>query len=573
MADDDFQPEKRTIEDLFVGPDYFMIPRFQRPYSWDQANLDDFWRDVIYDNERGYFIGPMVAWRDRLSSIRRVVDGQQRLTTIALLFAVLRDEFHGLGETILATGIHRYLEKANRNNELEYTLQTESESGYLYNGIFQDPPDRQLTPQTDEDKALYQAAAQLRKLVNDEVEKRHSAPANWLANVRDRLLSLRVIWVEHSNEDDAYIIFETLNSRGKDLEPVDLLKNLLFNRLRSRGNRRSDQVRDQWNAMRTVIEGTNNTLLDVNRFILHWWLSQEPYVAQKKLFRAIKAEIRTRAQARERLDSLRSDVIHYRSALDPSSHRWGPEEAKARRSLEALAEFRISQPAPLLLSLMRARYGLNSTKLNVRTFTSTLQTIERYHFQFTMVSQLSSSGGVSEMYAKAARDLFGARSPQAQADVLKDIRQKLVDRAPTRDQFVNDFVNRFVLTDTLTRDSRLVRYVLRTILRLLHPDTNLEDLTVEHILPQDAIGQSGINETLVGSIGNLILVSDAVNTRLGNKPFVDKLLILQTEGAAYDLGGVFDGPTEWGESEILARAKLLAELAYDTVWCLPVPTR
>jgi uncharacterized protein with ParB-like and HNH nuclease domain len=44
VADHDFQPEKRTVEDLFVGPDYFLIPRFQRPYSWDRDNLDDFWR-------------------------------------------------------------------------------------------------------------------------------------------------------------------------------------------------------------------------------------------------------------------------------------------------------------------------------------------------------------------------------------------------------------------------------------------------------------------------------------------------------------------------------------------------
>lgn len=52
-----------------MGPDYFLIPRFQRPYSWDRDNLDDFWRDVVYDNKPGYFIGPMVAWRDPLSSV------------------------------------------------------------------------------------------------------------------------------------------------------------------------------------------------------------------------------------------------------------------------------------------------------------------------------------------------------------------------------------------------------------------------------------------------------------------------------------------------------------------------
>ena len=46
MPQIDFQPEKRTVEDLFVGPDFYLIPRFQRPYSWEPDNLDDFWRDV-----------------------------------------------------------------------------------------------------------------------------------------------------------------------------------------------------------------------------------------------------------------------------------------------------------------------------------------------------------------------------------------------------------------------------------------------------------------------------------------------------------------------------------------------
>lgn len=377
-----------------------------------------------------------------------------------------------------------------------------------------------------------------------------------------------MIWVEHSNEDDAYIIFETLNSRGKDLEVVDLLKNLLFNKLRSQGNRQADPIRDKWNGMRRVIEGTSAGSLDVNRFILHWWLSQEPYIAERKLFRAIKGKIRSRPLARASLDSLCSDVVHYRAALDPASTQWHSSESEARRSLDALAEFRIRQPAPLLLSLMRARFG-TEPRLKIGPLTATLQTIERYHFQFTMVSQLSSSGGVSEMYAKAARELCTAATTEQRAEALCDIRQKLVSRSPNREQFVGDFVHRFLLTNTQTRDGRLVRHVLRTILRLLHPDTNQEDLTIEHIMPQAKIGTDGITEQIVGSIGNLILLPESVNTKLDNKPFPAKQQILSTDGVPYDLGSVLDCAA-WGPSEIDERARLLGELAYDVVWKLPL---
>lgn len=149
MPEIDFQPDKRTIEDLFVGADYYVIPRFQRPYSWDAANLDDFWRDVVYDNGVGYFIGPMVAWRDPASPIRRLVDGQQRITTIAIMFAVLRDQFIALGEANLADGVHRYLEKADRNNERRFTLQTEANSRFLSQAILNSPPDGSVVPASE----------------------------------------------------------------------------------------------------------------------------------------------------------------------------------------------------------------------------------------------------------------------------------------------------------------------------------------------------------------------------------------------------------------------------------------
>jgi hypothetical protein len=217
---------------------------------------------------------------------------------------------------------------------------------------------------------------------------------------------------------------------------------------------------------------------------------------------------------------------------------------------------------------MRARFGPDP-RLAIKHLASTLQSIEHYHFQYTMVSQLSSSGGVSEMYAKAARDLFDAGSPQQRANVLKEFRQKLVDRAPSRDQFVTDFSNRFTLTDNLTRDSRLVRYVLKTILRNLHPETSLEYLTVEHIMPQSEIGTNGIGASTVGSIGNLLLVNSDVNGRLGNKSFSAKLPVLSKEGLPFDIGGVLNN-TSWSPAEIDIRAKMLGELAYDRMWKLPV---
>jgi hypothetical protein len=563
----DFNPEKKSVEDLLVGADYYVIPRFQRPYSWEAANLEDFWNDVVFDNAIGYFIGPMVAWRDTKSPIRRIVDGQQRLTTIAIMFAVLRDQLEALSEAKLASGVHRYLEKADRNNELQFTLQTEARSAFLSNAILKSPPDSTIEPSSEEEAALSSALQQVQRLIEAEVAKRQN-PQKWLLELRDRLLGLKVIWVEHGNEDDAYIIFETLNSRGKDLEVVDLLKNLLLNRLRGTRNARADTSRLKWDKMRDQLEASDGRVrIDANRFILHWWQSRAEYVAERKLYSQIKKTVKSKGAAQDCLTQLTEDGPLYRAVVEPASRAWPIEVAPAGDSLKALALFGVIQPAPLLLSLMRARTA--TPKLNARQFTKTLQSIERYHFQHTVVSQLSSSGGVSQMYAKAARDLYAAgAAQQARVDVLKDIRDKLTKRRPDREQFILAFKERFVLTDDYTRDKKLVQYVLKRLLKQANPTTGLDDLTIEHLMSQDQIA-SGVDMETVGSIGNLLLVSEKVNGRLDNQDFAGKKKILGKEGLPYDIGGVLD-LSDWTAAEIRARCELLAETAYDTVWKLPV---
>jgi len=79
------------IESLLAGA-YFHIPRFQRPYSWDEDNLGDFWNDVIVNKSDDYFIGSMVVYKKDKQQFG-VVDGQQRLTTITILLCVIRDYF------------------------------------------------------------------------------------------------------------------------------------------------------------------------------------------------------------------------------------------------------------------------------------------------------------------------------------------------------------------------------------------------------------------------------------------------------------------------------------------------
>jgi uncharacterized protein with ParB-like and HNH nuclease domain len=70
---------------------FYRIPRFQRPYSWDRENIEDFWNDVVINSDADYFIGSMVVFKPPQADTASVVDGQQRLTTITMILAALRN--------------------------------------------------------------------------------------------------------------------------------------------------------------------------------------------------------------------------------------------------------------------------------------------------------------------------------------------------------------------------------------------------------------------------------------------------------------------------------------------------
>jgi len=113
---------------------YYSVPRFQRPYSWDQENIREFWDDVVRDNPEDYFIGSMVVYKKGNQRFG-IVDGQQRLTTITILLSVLRDTLGSIGEKNLALGLHALIERNNIDDEPEFVLATESSYPYFQDSI------------------------------------------------------------------------------------------------------------------------------------------------------------------------------------------------------------------------------------------------------------------------------------------------------------------------------------------------------------------------------------------------------------------------------------------------------
>ena len=252
----------------------------------------------------------------------------------------------------------------------------------------------------------------------------------------------------------------------------------------------------------------------------------------------------------------------YRSIFEPDVYEWLKEAQPVARSLKALQTFRVRQPTPLVFSLLRAEHDGN---ISLKQLKAALHAIEAFHFQHTAIASLSSSGGISMMYAAAARELYTEGDAQERARHLQAFRKKLAERIPEEATFTVQFMDvRFMSSDTKQRS--LVRYILEKIDDHHRKDqaVDYDKMTIEHIAPESPTGGAKVIDP--GNVGNLIFVSEGLNARLKNKEFSAKKKII--EDADIPLDSVLKKATTWTDNEIKARAAYLAKLAYQKIWKL-----
>lgn len=554
----------------FLSTGYYRIPRFQRPYSWGAEQLEEFWTDTIVESTSEYFIGAIIVFT-RTDDRFDVVDGQQRMTTLTVIMAALRDAFDRCGLPKLANGLHVFIERPNVQFEDEFVLQTETSYPYFHEFIQKHgEPDGDSVKVGSEEEALRKAKAFFAEKFDDLTASIENDPRNKkidvpgliekaLAETRDKLLALRLILVTVDNEDDAYVIFETLNSRGLNLTVADLLKNHLFRHLRSR-NANVDTARDSW---KTILEefARSSASISMDSFIHHQWLSEHEYVSKGKLFRDIKNEV-TKPRAKSYLDALVKDAARYRVIQEPASRTWHQSQRELRESLEALRIFGVDQPAPFVLAVLRA---LDDKIIKLPLAKRALRSVENYHFIFTAITGTSSSGGITKMYALHAREVSSATTAQEAAISIDSLIAKL--KIPSEDVFVASFLE-LAYSSTATKQKRLVQYVLEReyAANCTGAVPDFSRMTIEHVLPESSVSDA-IGAKTIANIGNLIFIDEDLNVKLDSKPFAKKQQLLAAAGQVWVPPEILSAST-WSQATIEARAKNLAEVAYRNLWKL-----
>ncbi len=287
-----YDSQAKSIGDLLSNNQRarIIVPRFQRGCSWEKKHFTAFWKNLrAFKTETAkkggpekYFLGPIVIREESKGAIY-LLDGQQRLATTTILFAVIRNAARALKTQASADFARDVQREMIEKPEGAYALELgELDKLYFEQTIQKDPseaPIAKLRSHTAIDSA--------RKLLEESLRAETAGldPTSSLKYLKELLQVLRSDLIMASipvkSERDAFQIFETLNDRGLRLSVPDLLLNYLMSA--SSTDEEQKQIRGFWNEM--VNEMGQR---DMNRFLRHHWVSRFGDLKSKIRFPPLK---------------------------------------------------------------------------------------------------------------------------------------------------------------------------------------------------------------------------------------------------------------------------------------------
>jgi hypothetical protein len=502
------------IGELFRRGVFYRVPVYQRDFAWTMEQMDTLWEDLmtaLNDNRSEYFLGAIVISHTDEDKRLDIVDGQQRLSAISMIFAAISQAWDALGDTSRAIGVARdYLGSEDRRTKETISKLTLNETN---DSFFQSVVIGKHSPNNTDRKTWGHS----NKLLVEAFEKIKELLNTLLANETDKeakLLELEefidgktyVIVIEAGDESDAFITFETLNDRGLDLAISDLVKNFLFSK--AAGN--IDKFKKFWTEIVLLVGGENMT-----QFLRYFWNAEYETTRERDLYKSIKNTIRNPSSARTMIEKLRKSADLYAALSNPEHSYWLDFSGEYRNYLNALLLFKVTQYRPIALAAM--------DKLKPEKMTDLLRMLMVFSFRYTVVSALN-TGNLDKVYSKTALAISSGS-----VHGLKDIFELLKPVYVDDERFEIDFQQKSISKDDVAR------YILIEINSRLEKDvehTATERngiLTLEHIFPKspkDAwkpyMPKDKEPSDFVYLIGNLTLLEKGKNRNIGNISFEEK---------------------------------------------------
>ncbi len=337
--------DERTIGDVLTNQIRYEIPAYQRPYSWERGNveqlLDDVW-EAFSAHDEEYFIGSLITIEREKGRLYDVVDGQQRLTTLNLIFARLRD---AVDEPAKAELGRRVLPRNALTGEEEtprLTLRQRDQNffrRYVLGGLA--VPDALRKEIVKEQDAPKQRIAENLETIDAFIAQHDQKTLRLFANYL--LSKVYVVFVTTASLQSAYRLFNVLNARGMALSNADLIKNMLFARLGG-DTTRSGELDEAWLELEEQIG-----IERLDQFMAHHRSSTVPTKARKALHEEFKPLIEAAATPFSFLEEVNRSARNYLRIL-----RNDFESAAARRAISSLRRVAFEEWIPPLLTFLNS---------------------------------------------------------------------------------------------------------------------------------------------------------------------------------------------------------------------------
>lgn len=550
-----------TIKSILKKGKY-IIPEYQREYDWDTVEIDEFLTDLELSEEDDYFIGSIVVTGEFSGDEFKVIDGQQRITTITILLAALRDKLYELGENTLALGVNTFIFNTDATGIDYAVLDNRMPYPFLQAYVQSQPIDKDtdVLPVKDGEKKIKKAYDYLAKHIENFDKTQIEA-------LRDKVLRLIAVFVTVDTESNAFTIFETLNGRGKDLSAFDLIKNQVFKHYpRVTG---INNPEDKWNEIKSNIRNASD------KFLNSFWASRYKKVARRKIYKAFEQEIIRNStnladDIKSFVQNMLDDSILFEKITNPKLEDWSMYTGGSRIyfSLLALQIFKVEIANAFIMTLLRS---YQKKEIKFKSLINALRAIEKFHFIHTAISSQKGSG-LDVFYAGFAKKLNSQTTIADRHTVLSQFIRSLKDKLQvTEAEFKIHFSSKLVFSSIKTKNKPLVKYVLDTFERVDSKCNKIVlDDSIEHIYPEAPVAgwPTLMDAENAFRIGNLVLLDRDTNSKVGNKLYSQKKAIINSESTLVHTKQVFESHASWTESFISIRTEELATRAFNNIWKL-----
>ncbi len=592
--------ESRTLRVVFEATVRLLVPLFQRPYVWKQEdNWEPLWdsikivadRRLAGDNVRPCFLGAIVLEQLKTETgevgVRRVIDGQQRLTTLQLAIAAIRD-------ICKAKGSKSYHEAFKRLSENFDPSKKTPESIFK---VWPTNVDREHFRRTMTAGSIELLEGQCNvkagtknfgHLIPNCYKYFHNQVLEWLdegerESLDDRLKilysaiqeDLVLVVVDLGEGDDPQLIFETLNALGTPLQPADLVKNFLFHQAQDQGAKIEDLYAHIWRPFDDKVSYWREEVRQgrlkwsrIDLYLAHYLtLLRKDVVSMTHLFAEFREYFTNGndATAEDHIRQLRNyaDVYH---GFDQY-----PEDSREGLFFNRLEALDTSMVIPVLLETLREPGSNEDKDLFLDYLESYLVrravcclTYKNYNRLFVeLIKHLSSTS-------------FSA------PELLTFLLTRKGESAgwPTDDEFREAFCGYKVYTRMKRSRTRMVLEAIERELRDGKSEniSIREKLTIEHIMPKEwrpnwplpndtPLEDLMKRDEMLNHFGNLTLVTKKLNPALSNAPWIEKKAAIM-QHSALALNRKLQPASQWDETTIADRSEEMFQLALK-IWPRP----